>query len=69
MRIDGFRHVALMLALRCAAIEWAHIGLTCRWVGLWLDYLDVLRGTIAQRRVRPCLTLRECIWRKKWKRR
>jgi hypothetical protein len=23
----------------------------------------------AQRRVRPCLTLRECIWRKKWKRR
>jgi len=43
MRIGGFRHVALMLALRCAAIEWAHIGLTCRWVGLWLDYLDVLR--------------------------
>jgi hypothetical protein len=49
MRIGGFRHVALMLALRCAAIEWAISGLPTGGRAL-ARYLDVLRGMIAQRR-------------------
>ncbi len=69
MRIGGFRHVALMfgVALRCNRVGPYPACLPAGWALARL--FGWLRGMIAQRRVRPCLTLRECIWREKWKRR